>query len=137
MASTYDNISQVPLFTDCPAAERELLKNLVVPLKVAAGHEVMHQGDFGTTIGVILEGRATVWRNGTHIADLGPGDCFGELALLAPPSDHGHRTASIKAESDLRVHTVSERDLNNELSDLPNVAKALRDLGQLHRQRTQ
>ena len=102
-------------------------------MKVAAGNDVVQQGDYGATIGVILEGRASVWRDGAHIADLGVGDCFGELALLAPPSDGGHRTASIRAESDCRVDTVSSSDLNAELSQLPSVADALRALGESHR----
>lgn len=102
-------------------------------MTVAAGNDVVQQGDYGATIGVILDGRASVWRDGAHVADLGAGDCFGELALLAPPSDGGHRTASIKAESDCRVDTISERDLNAELSLLPNIAQALRELGESHR----
>jgi len=98
-------------------------------MKVAAGNDVVQQGDYGATIGVILEGSASVWRDGGHVADLKAGDCFGELALLAPPSDGGHRTASIRAESDCRVDTVNERDLNTELSQLPSIAHALREQG--------
>jgi len=102
-------------------------------MTVAAGNDVMQQGDYGSTIGVILDGRASVWRDGQKVADLAAGDCFGELALLAPPSDGGHRTASIRAESDCRVDTLSERDLNSELSQLPAVAQALRELGAANR----
>ena len=133
MANPLDNIGQAPLFSGCPKPERELLTSMRVPMTVAAGNDVVHQGDYGATIGVILDGRASVWRNGEHIGDLGAGDCFGELALLAPPSDGGHRTASIRAESDCRVDTISERDLNAELSLLPNIAQALRELGESHR----
>lgn len=133
MANAIKNIGQAPLFSNCPKAERELLTSLRVPMTVGAGNDVVHQGDYGATIGVILDGRASVWRDGAHLADLGPGDCFGELALLAPPSDGGHRTASIRAESDCRVDTVTSRDLNAELSQLPNIAQALRELGKSHR----
>ena len=133
MANSLENIGQAPIFAGCPRAERDLLTTMRVPMTVAAGNDVVHQGDYGATIGVILAGRASVWRNGEYVGDLGAGDCFGELALLAPPSDGGHRTASIKAESDCRVDTVSERDLNAELSLLPNVAQALRELGASHR----
>ena len=133
MANSLDNIGQAPLFASCPQSERELLTTLRVPMTVASGNDVVQQGDYGASIGVILEGRASVWRDGSHVADLSAGECFGELALLAPPSDGGHRTASIRAESDCRVDTISERDLNAELSQLPNVAQALRDLGEQHR----
>lgn len=133
MANTFQNIGEAPLFAGCPQAERDLLTSLRVPMTVSAGNDIMHQGDYGATIGVILDGRASVWRDGDHLRDLVAGDCFGELALLAPPSDGGHRTASIRAESDCRVDTVNERDLNTELSQLSNIAQALRELGASHR----
>jgi len=133
MANSIENIGQAPLFAGCPQGERDLITSLRVPMTVAAGNDVMQQGDYGSTIGVILDGRASVWRDGQKVADLAAGDCFGELALLAPPSDGGHRTASIRAESDCRVDTLSERDLNSELSQLPAVAQALRELGAANR----
>lgn len=127
--ATFENIGDASLFAACPAAERELLTSLRVPMRVAAGNDVVAQGDYGATIGVILEGQASVWRDGEHLADLNAGDCFGELALLAPPSDAGLRTATVRAETEVRVDTVNQADLNAELSQLPNVAQALRDLG--------
>lgn len=131
--ATINSIGEAPIFANCPLAERQLLTTLRVPMTVSAGNDVVQQGDYGATIGVILEGRATVWRDGEHVADLAAGDCYGELALLAPPSDRGHRTASIRAESDCRVDTISGSDLNAELSQLPNIADALRNLGESHR----
>lgn len=101
---------------------------MAIPMRVNAGEDVLGQGDFGHTIGVLIEGNASVWKDGEHLADLTPGDVFGELALLAPPSDGGHRTASIRADSEVRVDTVSSHDLNAELSSLPQVADAIRRL---------
>lgn len=133
MANSIKSIGDAPLFADCPKPERKLLTSLRVPMKVGAGNDVVQQGDYGATVGAILEGKATVWRDGTQVAELTAGDIYGELALLAAPSDGGHRTASIRAETDCRVDTVSARDLNAELSSLPNVAQALRDLGKSNR----
>lgn len=103
---------------------------MAVPMRIGAGNDVLGQGDFGSTIGVLLEGQASVWKDGEHVGDLSPGDVFGELALLAPPSSAGHRTAAVRADSEVRVDTVSARDLNNELSALPNVADAIRGLAE-------
>ena len=128
MANELGRMSDAPLFSACPREERELLQSMAVPMRIGAGNDVLGQGDFGSTIGVLLEGQASVWKDGEHIIDLTPGDVFGELALLAPPSSAGHRTAAIKADSEVRVDTVSARDLNNELSALPNVADAIRGL---------
>ena len=116
------------LFGSCPSDERDLLQSLAVPMRVSAGNEVIGQGDFGKSIGVLLEGRASVWRDGEHVADLGAGDVFGELAALAPPSQSGQRTAAIRAETEVRVDTVAAADINSELSSLPHVADALRSL---------
>ncbi|MFT4596336.1 MAG: CRP-like cAMP-binding protein [Paracrocinitomix sp.] len=93
--NSLENIGQTPLFASCPQPERDLLTTMRVPMTVVSGNGGVRQGDFGATIGVILEGRASVWSDGSHVADLQAGDCFGELALFAPPSDGGHRTASI------------------------------------------
>lgn len=133
MGKSIKSIGDAPLFGDCPSEERELLTGLRVPMKVGAGNDIVHQGDYGATVGAILEGRAAVWRNGEQVAELSAGDLFGELALLAPPSDGGHRTASIRAVTDCRVDTVTARDLNAELSSLPNIAQALRDQGRKYR----
>ena len=129
MTSNPAKLSDAPLFAGCPNDERELLQTMAVPMRIAAGNDVLGQGDFGKTIGVLIEGRASVWKDGMHLVDLQPGDVFGEMAILAPPSSHGHRTATIRADSEVRVDTVSERDLNAELGALPNVADALRRLG--------
>jgi len=123
-----DKMSDAQLFGSCPGDERQLLQSLVVPMRVSAGNEVIGQGDFGASIGVLLEGQASVWRDGEHVADLAPGSVFGELAALAPPSTSGQRTASIRAETEVRVETVAAADINSELSSLPHVADALRSL---------
>lgn len=128
MTDDLGRMNEAPLFAACPQAERDLLQTMAVPMRVSAGQDVLGQGDFGQTIGVILEGRASVWKDGEHVVDLGPGDVFGEMALLAPPSTAGHRTASVRADSEVRVDTVTARDLNNELSSLENIADALRAL---------
>lgn len=127
--ANFENIGETPLFATCPLDERKLLASLRVPLRVAAGNDIVEQGTFGETIGAILEGQASVWRDGVHLADLTEGDCFGELALLAMPSEGGQRTASIRADTEVRVDTVNRADLNAELSQLPSVAAVLRELG--------
>lgn len=121
-------LSEAPLFAACPKDERELLQTMAIPMRVGAGQDVLGQGDFGNTFGVLIEGQASVWKDGDHIVDLTPGDVFGELAILAPPSASGHRTASIRADTEVRVDTVSARDLNAELGSLPQIADAIRRL---------
>lgn len=115
------------LFAACPEAERDVLRTLAVPLRVSAGEDIVGQGDFGASIGVVVEGRASVWLDDQHVADLDAGDCFGELAVLARPGSAGQRAARIRADTEVRVDTVGRRELVANLSDIPTIAEKLRE----------
>lgn len=126
MSKSVSNVGDATLFATCPLAEREVLRTLAVPMRVSAGEDVVGQGDFGSTIGVLLEGQASVWIDDQHIVDLGPGDCFGELAVLAPPGTTGQRSARVRADSEVRVDTIARRELSDNLQDIPTIADMLR-----------
>ncbi len=63
-----------------------------------AGTVLTEQDESGVTFGVIVEGQAAVSVHGQAARKLGPGDYFGEMALI----DHSYRSATITAETDLR-----------------------------------
>jgi len=126
MPKSVKDVGEAHLFASCPPAERDVLRTLAVPLRVAAGEDIVGQGDFGSSIGVLLEGRASVWIDDRHVADLEAGDCFGELAVLSSPRLTGHRAARVRAETEVRVDTISGRELSGNLPDLPTVAEMLR-----------
>ena len=121
------DVGEAKLFATCPMAERDVLKTLAVPMRIAAGEDIVGQGDFGSSIGVILEGRASVWLDDEHVADLEPGDCFGELAVLAPPGSAGRRAARVRADSEVRVDTIAGRELSANLGEIPTIADKLRE----------
>lgn len=126
MSNTVSNAGGAKLFASCPQSERDLLVTLAIPLRVQAGADIVGQGDFGASIGVVLEGHASVWLDDEHVADLGPGDCYGELAVLATPGSTPHRAAKVKADTEVRVDTIGRRELSENLSDIPTVAEMLR-----------
>ena len=103
------------------------MRTLAVPLRVSAGEDIVGQGDFGASIGVLLEGQASVWLNDEHVADLTAGDCFGELAVLATPGSAGQRAARVRADTEVRVDTIARRELVSNLSDIPSIAEKLRE----------
>ena len=71
---------------------------------------------------VIVDGTAEVRRNGRKVATLGPGDCFGELALL----DHGPRTATVIADTDMTVLVLgAARVRRASLDEVPAIAHKL------------
>ena len=80
-------------FSGCTTKELRDIAKATVELTLDQGKEFVTQGDVGREAFVIVEGRAEVSRSGQAIAELGPGDCVGELALL----DHGPRTATVTA----------------------------------------
>lgn len=90
-------------------------------LELAAGRILCEQDTVGREAFMILDGTAEVRRNGRKIATLGPGDSVGELALL----DHGPRTATVKAETDLSVLVVGAREFAAILDDVPPIAHKL------------
>ncbi len=126
MADAVTNVGDASIFAGCPLSEKEILRSLAIPLRITAGEDIVGQGDFGATIGILLEGRASVWIDENHVADLGPGDCYGELAVLATPGNQGQRSARVRADTEVRVDTISKRELVANLSDIPTAADSLR-----------
>ncbi|HXF37378.1 MAG TPA: cyclic nucleotide-binding domain-containing protein, partial [Actinomycetota bacterium] len=71
---------------------------------------------------VIEEGTATVTRDGRRLAELGPGDFFGEIAILAEE----RRTASVVAASPMRLIVMTDRDFLEMAREMPEVAERVR-----------
>jgi CRP-like cAMP-binding protein len=85
-----DLLRGVPLFSHCSNKELIELSSLTTTLRMPAGKVVVRQGEPGKEFIVIVEGKATVSIDDQAVATLGPGDFFGEIALL----DGGPRTAT-------------------------------------------
>lgn len=90
-------------------------------LTVSAGRVLTRQGEAGREFVVIVEGRATVERDGVKVADLEAGAHFGELALL---DDHP-RNATVTAETDLRIKVIDRRAFQALLDEAPHLTKNL------------
>jgi CRP-like cAMP-binding protein len=84
---------------------------------------VIATGDFGYTFSVIEDGTATVTDGDVQLAELGPGDFFGEIGLLVT----GRRTASVTATSPIRVPTLFDQDFRRICSEVPAFERVLRD----------
>jgi CRP-like cAMP-binding protein len=115
-------IAAIPLFAGLPPADRAAVAEVAGPYEVDAGIALTSEGDFGHGFFAIEEGTAEVLQNGTRIATLGPGDVFGEIALVAS----GRRTASVVATSPMRLITIFKRDLWRLEEQCPELADALR-----------
>jgi CRP/FNR family cyclic AMP-dependent transcriptional regulator len=109
------------MFSACSKKELQAVVRATDQLELAAGRILCEQDAVGREAFIILEGTAEVRRNGRKIATLGPGDSVGELALL----DHGPRTATVKAETDLSVLVIGAREFAAILDDVPPIAHKL------------
>ena len=92
-----DTISKVPLFSDLEPRELERIADSFKERRYGAGETIASEGKSGAGFFVIGEGTASVTVGDEQRATLGPGDYFGEIALI----DEGARTASLTAESDM------------------------------------
>src|SRR2546429_2029169 len=95
----------IPMFSVLPPTVLERLASVAAEVRVPAMSEVFTQGDRGERFYVIAEGTAVVEIDGAEASTLGPGDFFGEIALLHDVP----RTATVRAVQDLRLHAL-ERD---------------------------
>jgi hypothetical protein len=95
----------IPMFSLLPPTVLERLASAAAELRVPAMSEVFRQGEPGDRFYVIADGTATVEIDGAEASTLGPGDFFGEIALLREVP----RTATVRAVPDLRLFAL-ERD---------------------------
>jgi CRP-like cAMP-binding protein len=120
-AEAVDALRQVPLFEDFDDDDLERLARQMKERTFPEGSAVTTEGDTGAGFFVITEGNANVTVGGEHRATLGPGDHFGEIALI----DEGVRSASITAATDLRCFGLTPWDFRPFVEEHPHVAWAL------------
>jgi len=123
--SHLDHLASVSLFSGCSKKELGEVARSTDEVVLPAGQTLCTEGAVGREAFVIIEGTASVTRNGTKLADAGPGDCVGELALL----DHGPRTATVVAETPVTALVIGVREFGAILDEVPSISyKLLRTL---------
>jgi len=98
MSDRTDLLKQIPLFSDLEKRELEDIASSMKDRTFQAGQTVTDEGKGGVGFFVIEQGQAKVSVHGEDRGKLGPGDYFGEIALIA----ESPRTATIVAETELR-----------------------------------
>lgn len=117
-------LGSLPLFADCSHRQLQRLAELCDAVSAQAGETLCGEGKLGVEFFVIVDGRAEVQRRGEQVATLGPGDFFGELALLdtgAPP----RRQATVVATTALSLYVFDARSFAGMLHDMPRLAERL------------
>jgi len=116
-----DHLAQIRLFSSCNSKELAKIARASDELSLPEGKILMTQGETGREAFVIVDGRARVEVGDVEVAELGPGDHVGELALL----DGGTRTATVTATTDMTVLVISQRAFFGLIDEVPGLARKI------------
>ncbi len=124
--SAVELLRSVPLFADLEAGELERFSRVAVPRAFPAGTRVFHEGDHSDACYIVRSGSFRVTREHSDgraitLAALGPGDIFGELAML----DGEVRSASVEALADGELLALPAGDVRSLLSRHPEITVKL------------
>jgi len=112
-----DLIRKVPLFARCSRTELKEIALLADEIDLHEGKEMTREGAPGREFFVLLDGTADVKKNRRRVNTLGPGDFFGEIALVSREP----RTATVIATSPVRALVITDRSFRRLLDDAPQV----------------
>jgi CRP/FNR family cyclic AMP-dependent transcriptional regulator len=103
MSAPAELVQGVPLFADLDRRELQGVASSMKERTFNPGQTIAAEGQTGIGFFIIAEGTAKVTQGGEDRATLGPGDYFGEIALI----DDGLRTASVTADSELKAYGLT------------------------------
>jgi CRP-like cAMP-binding protein len=115
------DLKSIWLFSSCTGSELRKIRSSLDEIEVPRGKVLVEEGRIGLEFFLIVTGKAAVTRNGKKVATLGPGDYFGELALL----DRRPRSATVTSETDLDVLVLSQRQFNGLLQSVPTIGRKM------------
>ncbi len=114
-----DAIRRAPLFADCSQKELEQIAQIADEIDLDEGKELTRLGQSGREFFVLLEGEADVSQDGRVINKLGPGDFFGEIALV----EDVPRTATVTATTPVRTLVITDRAFRQLLEKQPELQR--------------
>jgi CRP-like cAMP-binding protein len=114
----HEYLRRVPLFRDLDGDELDSVGAVVTDLRFSAGEVLIHQGAPAHEMFIVTKGTLEVSRDGQHIAEIGPGEFAGEMAVLA----RTQRNSTVTATTDVEVLHVDGRSLQALLADVPQIA---------------
>jgi len=112
------HLRNVSLFSGCTDRDLSKIAKAADEVNIPAGYTLADQGQTGREAFVIVDGSATVRRNGKKVAVLGPGAVVGELSLL----DHGPRTATVTTDSESTVLVLDQRHFTSVIDEVPHIS---------------
>ncbi len=117
-----NRLKSIPLFQTVPEEELREIAPFAQEVSVEEGRHLVREGDYSYELLAIEEGEAEVTRAGEHVADLGPGDFFGELGLL----EKDRRNATVVAKTPMRLITLTGWDFKRMERTMPEAVARVR-----------
>ena len=117
-------LAAIPLFADLSHGDLAAIGESAIEINADTGETLATQGDLGHAMFAIESGTGEVTANGKQLATLGPGDVFGEVAVVAA----GIRMATVIATSPVRLIALLKRDVWALERRSPETAARLREL---------
>lgn len=115
------DLSQIWLFSTATAKERRVLHKALEEISVGPGRVLCEQDSIGREFFLIVTGTASVRHNHRKVRTLGPGQYFGELALI----DRRPRSATVVSDTDMDLLVLGQREFNSVLSTMPELSRKL------------
>ncbi len=122
-------LERIPLFAQCSKSDLQRIARIAEEIDFEAGHLLMREGERGHEVFVVVSGQLEVWRRreGGQIAQLGPGEVVGEMALLSKKP----RNATVRAATPTHLLQIRDTDFLKLLDQIPKlslkIATALAD----------
>lgn len=113
-----DLLKSVPLFSGCTKTELRELAVTADEIDLREGFALTREGRPGHEFIVLVDGTARVTRDGDTLADIGPGDWIGEIALLTK----SNRTATVTTTSPVRALVITDRGFRRVVEAMPSIA---------------
>ena len=110
-----------PLFHPLPAEALLPVARLCSVLRLAVDEVLFEEGDLGDSMYVVVDGSVRITRATATLAELGPGECVGEMAAL----DWEPRSATVTALKPTLLIRLERNDLMDLLADYPELVEAL------------
>ena len=119
--SKIDLIKRVPLFSTVSKQELAEIASIADEIDLPEGKVLIQEGDAGREFFVLVDGTAEVERGGKKVATIGPGDFFGEIALISKTP----RNATITTTSPVEALVITDRAFRTLLDHAPQIQIAV------------